>query len=361
MKKIIILMLMLLVLPMVMASGNEVIITPADPVYVNQNLSFYCNVSDVNSSAVTSITLKKNDEKTRMTRIFELFGFVLFAGIFENIGVIANTYNYSLDRIVMVGVVPLSLLLIEAVTFYAALQFAESKNYPKWTIPIVVGFLGVLQDLTIDPAAVFDLHLIDGVMQGRWNWTVNYENTFFGIPFFNYSGWFLLMFYYTALILIGRKRYEKSGYNAKMGMFYTIIAPFIGVLLIISPITTFILFLYPIFPKYLNRTAEIVMLSSIAILCLSVLIKYRKRSVPIDFKDKKLIWVIPLILHTFDIILAFALGITIAYIPVLLFAAIHMIYLTYYLSNKSMVKSDFEKFAKISLFLNKSKNLKSVD
>ena len=86
-------------------------------------------------------------------------------------------------RLIMIGVVPLSILMFEAVIFYSALRFAETMNFPKWAIPFVVGILGVLQDMTIDPAAVFDLHLVNGAMEGRWNWTSHYDKMFFGIPF----------------------------------------------------------------------------------------------------------------------------------------------------------------------------------
>ena len=292
-------------------------------------LFFYC-VADA---------MKRGDNKTRIYRVLELFGFIVYAGLFENIGVLGNTYNYSLDRLVMVGVVPLSILLFEAVIFYSAMQFAEKCNFPKWAIPIVVGFLGVLQDLTIDPAAVFDLHMVNGIMEGRWNWTTHYDSMLFGIPFFNFSGWFMLMLYYTMLIQLGRKFHEKSGYKRNIGIAYLILAPILGVLLIISPITQFILFLYPIFPLFLNRTAEIVMLSLIAVVSIATLIKCRKRSLDIDRKDISVIWVIPLILHAFDIVLAFSLGITIAYIPVLLFAGIHLGYLAYYIFRKKNVKS----------------------
>ncbi|MHA1917052.1 MAG: carotenoid biosynthesis protein [Candidatus Ranarchaeia archaeon] len=287
-------------------------------------LFFYC-LSDA---------LKKSDGNTRLFRVLELFGFVLYAGIFENIGVITNVYNYSLDRLVMVGVVPLSLLLFEAVIFYSALQFAEVLRFPRWVRPFVVAFLGVLQDLTIDPAAVFDTHLVNGLLEGRWNWTTHYDGMLFGIPFFNFTGWFLLMFYYTSLIQIGRNFHEKSGYKYNRGMLYVLLSPLIGVLLIVSPITTFFLFLYPVFPMFINRTAEIVTLSSVMLITIGILIKHRKARAVIDRKDYPVIWTIPLILHGFDIILAFGLGITIAYIPVLLFASIHIGYLDWYLKRK---------------------------
>lgn len=288
--------------------------------------------------------MKKSDDKSRIFRIFELFGFIVYAGLFENIGVLGNVYDYSLDRLVMIGVVPLSILMFEAVIFYSALQFAEKMNFPKWAIPIVVGFLGVLQDLTIDPAAVFDLHMVNGVLEGRWNWTAHYDDMLFGIPFFNFTGWFMLMFYYTTLILLGRTQYEKSGYKYGKGMAYVIISPLLGVILIVSPIIQFILFIYPIFPLLLYRAAEIFMLSCITIISIATLIKYRKKSAIIDYKHYPVIWIIPLVLQIFDIVLAFLLGIMIAYIPVLLFAGIHLGYLGYniFRKPKSPVKDIIE-------------------
>ncbi|MCK5857413.1 MAG: carotenoid biosynthesis protein [Bacteroidales bacterium] len=283
-------------------------------------LFFYC-VADA---------MRQNDNNTRIYRVLELFGFIVYAGLFENLGVLSNTYNYSLDRLVMVGVVPLSLLMFEAVIFYSALRFAEIMKFPKWVIPFVVGVLAVLQDMTIDPVAVFDLHNINGVMEGRWNWTSHYDKMFFGIPFFNYIGWFLLMFYYTFLIQIGRNLYDKAKRKKMVGISYIIAAPLLGVALILSPLTRFLLFLDPIYPIHTSRIAEIGMLSLIGIISIAILFKYRKRDAIVDIKDYPIIWLIPLILHVFDIILAFSLKITIAYIPVFLFAGIHIGYLLYY-------------------------------
>ncbi len=278
--------------------------------------------------------MKQKNNKMQIYRVFELIGFIVYAGLFENIGVLGNTYDYSLDRLIMVGVVPLSILMFEAVIFYSALRFVEILNFPKWSRPIIIGFLGVLQDLTIDPVAVFDLNLVNGVLEGRWNWTLHYNGTLFGIPFFNFTGWFILMFYYALLMQIGRNLLKKSGYKRKISIIYLILLPLLSFLLIISPLTQFILFLWPIFPLFLNRTAEIIMLSLVALISIITVIICRKRSVIIDYKKNLVIWVIPLILHAFDIILAFSLGIRIAYIPVLLFSSIHLGYLGFYTFRK---------------------------
>ncbi|MHA1449724.1 MAG: hypothetical protein ACTSP4_09930 [Candidatus Hodarchaeales archaeon] len=280
--------------------------------------------------------LKRNEKEKGIIRLFELLGFVIYAGLFENIGVLGNVYDYSLDRLMLIGVVPLSILMLEAVIFYSALRFAETMEFPKIAIPFVVAFLGVLQDLTIDPVAVYDLNLVNGVMEGRWNWTLHYNDMLFGIPFFNYTGWFMLMFYYTGLILIKRdlvKRWhDKNGeYFLEVGIGLTLAASFLGVLLIVSPLTQFILFLYPIFPLFGNRSAEILMLSCVMLITLIFLVKYRNTSGSINYRNYPLIWIIPAVLHLFDMMLAFFLGIVIAYIPVILFSSVHLGYIGYYI------------------------------
>jgi hypothetical protein len=278
---------------------------------------------------------QKNEENQRLFRIFELFGYVLYAGVFENIGVLLKIYDYSLDRLLLFGVVPLEILLLEAAIFYAAMRFAEQRNLPKWTIPFVVGVLCVLQDLTIDPVAVYNLQPINGTFEGQWNWTLHYEDTLFGIPYFNYSGWFWMMFYYTGLVLIGRHYHEKSGFKFKIGIVYVFLVPLLSIILIASPLTNFLLFAQPIVEIF-NRTAEIIMLSITMSISGVIMIKEWKAKEKIDMKEEKIIWGIPLFLHILDVIYAFALQITIAYIPVILFGMIHMIYIGFYLSRKSI-------------------------
>jgi hypothetical protein len=66
-----------------------------------------------------------------------------------------------------------------------------------------------------------------------------------------------------------------------------------------------------------------------------VVIKTWKSNTIRDWKKEKVVWGIPLVLHLLDIVYAFALQIEIAYIPVLLFGAIHIAYLGYYLKSRS--------------------------
>jgi len=277
---------------------------------------------------------RNNEERIRLYRVLELFGYVIYAGIFENIGVLTGLYNYSLDRILMVGVVPLEILLIEGAIFYAAMRFAEKRHLPNWATPFVVGLLCVLQDLTIDPAAVFDTYLVAGIPEGQWNWDPHYAETLFGIPFYNFTGWFMMMFFYASMLVIGRKLFERSGYKPRNGMLYVILAPLLSLGLLVCPLNPLILFGVPFVP-FFDRTAEIIGFSIVMTLSVIVVIKTWKSNALRNWKEEKVVWGIPLVLHLWDIIIVFALQIEIAYLPVLLFGAIHIIYLGYYLRSRS--------------------------
>ena len=188
----------------------------------------------------------------------------------------------------------------------------------------MVGLLASVQDMTIDPAAVFDLNLLNGVMSGQWNWTPRYDGTFFGIPFFNFSGWMYLMVFYVIALELGALLHKKIKKD-NFGYIYPFLAVIPALLMLVS-ISRFVLFLQPFFPMY-TRGAEIGMLVFNYLLGLFILLRYQKLDKPFDLKKDGLIFFIPAVLHLFDIVIAFALKIEIAYIPVVIVSVIHLAYL----------------------------------
>jgi len=205
----------------------------------------------------------------------------------------------------------------------------------------VVGFLASVQDMTIDPAAVFDLHLLDGVISGQWNWTPRYDGTFFGIPFFNFSGWMYLMTFYVIALELGALINTKIKKES-----FSYLYPFLAVipaLLMLVSISRFALFCQPFFPIY-TQGAEIGMLVFNYLLGLFILLRYQKIDKPFDLKKDRLIFFIPIILHLFDIIIAFALKIQIAYIPVVVVSIVHVVYLLLvYRKGNSLAKSTIDR------------------
>jgi uncharacterized membrane protein len=267
-------------------------------------------------------------------KILELFGFIIYAAIFENIGVSMKFYDYDLHRMMLIGKVPLEVLMIETVIFYVGLRLAEYLRIPGWGKPIVVGFLSSVQDMTVDPTAIQDVHLFNGVMSGQWNWAFRYAGSFFGIPFYNFTGWVYIMAMYAITIQVGMGLYKK--YKQELvGYLY----PFVGIPAALGLQTIFMGFLMwgaPFFPWF-NRTVELTMLSITYAIGLFVLVRYHKIEKPFDFKKDGPVFFVPIVLHAFDIIVALVLGLEQAYIPVFAVSAIHIGFLLYvYLKGKKL-------------------------
>jgi uncharacterized membrane protein len=258
-------------------------------------------------------------------KILELCGFIFYSAIFENIGVYTQIYDYNLNRIMLIGKVPIEVLMVEGIIFYASLQLVNKLHIPSWGKPFAVGFLSSFQDMSLDPSAVFDLHKLDGVMSGQWNWTFRYDGTFFGIPFFNFSGWMYLMAYYVLAIQVGMwlyKKYKKEW----IGYVYPFVGGLAAAILLVSPITQFLLFVNPFFPMY-TRGAEMAILAVNYLVGLGILLRFMKVDQPFELKSP--IFIIPLVLHLFDLAIAFALQLQIAYVPVVTVSLLHMAFLAF--------------------------------
>ena len=259
-------------------------------------------------------------------QLFELCCFVLAAGIFEHFGVLTGNYWYSQERFMMFGLLPISILLIEAVTMYSAMVLFEYLNMPRWSIIWFVGLLSMVQDMTIDPVYVHDTYVFDGIAQGHWNWKIYYEPTFFGIPFFNFSSWFYMTGLYAGLLALGQHIYAKKK-KEWIGTAY----PFLAAALLLVPlIPTALLLVKPIYSDnatYLFWYELIAMIANFAFGA-ALIVKYWKKMSPVNIKkDGVVIFAVPAILHLYDIIVGFGLGIEQSYIPVVVFTVIHMAYL----------------------------------
>ena len=259
-------------------------------------------------------------------KLFELCCFILAAAIFEYVGVLGGNYWYSQERFMMFGLLPLSILLIEAVIMYSAMTLFEYTNMPKWSIIFFVGILSTIQDMTIDPVYVNDTYLINGLVQGHWNWKIYYDTTFFGIPFFNFSSWFYMTGIYAGLMILGRHLYKKTK-KEWIGICY----PFVSAaLLIVALVPIALLLVKPIYSdsntfKFWYELIALIINFDIAIV---LMVKNWKKMSPVNLqKDGIVIFAIPALLHLYDIVVGFALGIEKSYIPVVIFTVIHMVYL----------------------------------
>ena len=274
--------------------------------------------------------LKQEDYKSK---VMELICFVVGAGIFEHVGVlIAKTYSYDQHRILMAGVIPLSVLLIEAVILYSSMILFEYLKLPKWTAIWVVGFLCVFQDFSIDPVYINDKYLYNGVMSGQWNWAFKYEGTFFGIPFENFSGWIYMTGIYAAMIYMGgwlNKKYNKDWIKTA--------TPFISGLFLIIPLAL-------IGMVAINgggaRTPELMKLVLNCAFPIILMIIYWNKMEPINLKKDKIIFVVPIALQLYNLAVGFGRGISKSYIPITVCALINFAFL-FYLYRKAK-KAEFD-------------------
>ena len=209
--------------------------------------------------------------KDPVHRLLELFFYMLTAGIFENIGVWQHIYDYSTWRIMMFGKVPIAILLVEGVILYATVELMEKVHVPGWVLPFGCGVLSSVQDMTLDPASVFDLHEIEGELEGQWNWTAHYEGGFVDIPFFNFSGWLTMMLFFMAFCMIGRNVYRKKK-KEWIGYAYPVFA-MLGTLILQCTVNMFLLFMAPLFPMY-QKTPELIMLVVNFAVCIFLVLKY---------------------------------------------------------------------------------------
>ena len=254
-------------------------------------------------------------------RVLELVCFVIGAGIFEHVGVLTGNYSYDQHRILMAGLVPLSVLLLEAEILYASFTLFEHLNMPKWTAIWVVGFFCAFQDMSIDPVYVRDAYSSGGTPSGQWNWADFAGGTLFGIPNFNFSGWLYMTGFYAAMILAGRWLYKKRGSEA-FGDLY----PFLAGLLLMVPLAVVGNVLIKFAP---HRAAEQAVLLLNCLLPIALMIAFRKRMTPLDLKKDAVVFIVPIVLRLYDLALAFGLRLTEAYIPVFLCSALHGAYLFY--------------------------------
>jgi hypothetical protein len=243
--------------------------------------------------------------------ILECLAFVmLYAGLFENFAVVQGWYVYG-RSLLMFGDVPLSVPLIEMDVLIAGLFLLEKMNLPDWGKPFVIGLFGMLQDLSLDPLAVQQVHTVDGSTTGRWTWVLEPGVTqIYNIPVYNFPGWMLIMLYGSIFLLIGRGIFKRSGYKPWVGWVYPFLAMLLALITMVSPLSQFLLWMAPIGTKGSN--AEWIMFAFHLIFpTLLLLFLWRGRmNQRFSFSADWPLFLVPLIFHLADIFWIVAGGFT---------------------------------------------------
>jgi hypothetical protein len=287
-------------------------------------------LSDLLTVLVTLLVVVFVIQKSRYpaVAILECFGFVfLYASVFENFAVVNGWYIYG-RSLLMIGDVPLSVPLIEMNVLVVGLWLLQKMEIPTWCKPFIVGLLGMLQDFSLDPVAVRQVFNVQGTVSGRWTWLLEPGMAHIDrIPVYNFPGWMLIMLYASALILAGRWWFRRSGYKPAVGYIYPFLGIFLALILMVSPLSSFLLWAAPVFNKGSN--AEWVMLGFHLIFpTLLLAIFWRGRmKYPVTLKEDLPVFAVIVLFHLADILFALRGGYYDILWLVLLASAIEFLFL----------------------------------
>ena len=215
------------------------------------------------SIAVLFFIMKRDPENApyRFMEIVLMVG--LFGGIYENYAVEpAHFYSFG-TSLIMLGNVPLSVPLVEAVMVVCALYIMDHMEISAWCKPFVVGFLVIVQDFSLDPLSVSQVAETSAGVSGRWQWLIVQpgDASLFGEPVFNFTGWMLIGAYSTIGLLLGRWWFERSGRKPWVGVLYPVagITGAVVLMLLFPWASQFLLWAAPFYEQ--GSSAEWVMLA----------------------------------------------------------------------------------------------------
>jgi len=304
-------------------------------------------VADIVTALISLLVVAFIIRKARhpVSVILEGFAFAfLYAGLFENFAVVNGWYVYG-RSLLMFGDVPLSVPLIEMDVFLAGLWLLQKMDVPDWCKPFVMGLFGMLQDFSLDPVAVRQVFTVGGVTSGRWTWLlepgmVNIHS----IPVYNFPGWMLIMTYATIYVLLGRRWFRRSGYKPVVGYLYPFIALILAMITMVTPLSSFLLWLQPFFSK--GSRAEWIMLAfHLAFPCLLLLLFWRGRmKSPLSLTGDLPIFAVIVVFHLTDIVGALAGGFS-EVLPLVVassVAHIALLGLVYYLGRRVRTETQTE-------------------
>lgn len=148
---------------------------------------------------------------------------------------------------------------------------------------------------------------------------------------------------YAAMVYLGRWLAQKHPEKKYIATLY----PFICGIFLLLPLAingTIQELLFGLLPTV--RASQLTQMIVNFLVGIALMIAYYKRMTPINLKKDKIIFVVPVVLHIYDLIVGFGLGITKSYIPVAVCAVIHFAYL-YLMYRKAKSAAPPKKISKV--------------
>lgn len=116
-----------------------------------------------------------------LAAIWQLLAGVLF-GLLLEWTTLRQLQAYQYGRfLLMLGDLPLVIGIGWGVILYSVRLFADATSLPEWARPVLEGLLAINIDLGMDAIAV---------RLGMWDWGLNRQAQYFGVPYANFWAWF---------------------------------------------------------------------------------------------------------------------------------------------------------------------------
>ncbi|TFG22860.1 MAG: carotenoid biosynthesis protein [Promethearchaeota archaeon] len=209
------------------------------------------------STAIMAIIVIYHGFKTQgkfKTTCF-LYGSILFAGLEECHWILSGRFNLTPDKTYFFTRGGLWFIEIPVYTCLAWFILAWCCNYvsevifPSRNYPFhacIAGLLAVSLDLWMDPVMVnIGSASIYPNSKGLWVWLADPKDTLsiFSIPFFNFLGWFLVIFTFLMLFgyILDDNKIEIHGKTKSAFIFFGLIIVFIGITGIILIVVNFLI------------------------------------------------------------------------------------------------------------------------
>lgn len=136
--------------------------------------------------------------ENRVQRLLMLITLFAFGFLLEFMGVVFENYVYASEPVMIFGIIPLSVTFAWVGIIYSAMIIGERLKLPLWQRILTTTLIALSLDWGMDPIAV---------ELGAWTWTYT-DGDYFGIPGFNFIGWFFIPIAY--LIPYGLSRNKET-------------------------------------------------------------------------------------------------------------------------------------------------------
>ncbi len=146
---------------------------------------------------------------------------------------VMQTYTYSSEFLIQLGSVPdnipICIGLCWGLIIFACMDVSNRViNIPEWSRTLLDGLLALSIDLSMDTIAI----RLDG---GFWTWigipmeTLPTLNSFFGVNYGNFSGWFFVVVIFSFMLRIeNRILHEKIQVSPIVSILYFLMIPFLS-------------------------------------------------------------------------------------------------------------------------------------